>query len=70
MAITPPDPPVAYKMIQKLEDWGYHVSDDDSDKELHRVFMGDTYPDVEESQFQAIRITAPSTGRLAIDELI
>lgn len=70
MAITPPDPPNAFKMIQKLEDWGYNVYDDDSDKFLHHVIMGDTYPDVEESQFQTIRITAPSTGRQVIAELI
>lgn len=71
-AITPPDPPIAYKVIQKLEDWGYHVYDDDDDDDdeyLRRIYVGDTYPDVKESQFQAIRITAPSTG-LVIDELI
>lgn len=70
IAITPPDPPVSFKVIQKLDDWEYNVHDDNSDEDLHRVIVGDTYPDVDVSEFQAIHITTPSAGRLLIDELI
>lgn len=69
-AITPPDPPIEFKTIQKLEDWGYNVYDDDEDEDLHRVIVGDTYTDVGVSQFQAVRIPAPSTDRLLLDEFI
>lgn len=69
-AITPPNPPLAYKTIQKLEDWAYEVYDDDSNKEVNGYMVQDTYPDVEESQFQTIVIHAPSFGPDTIDELI
>lgn len=69
MSITPPNPPGAYKVIQKLEDWGYNVFDDDSDDELNQILVQVTYADVE-SQYQAIRITVPSVSREVIDEFI
>jgi len=69
MSITPPHPPDAYKVIQKLEDWGYQVLDDDSDEDMNQILLEPQYPDVG-SQFQAIRITVPSIGLGVVDEFI
>lgn len=69
MSFTPPNPPGAYKVIQKLEDWGYHVFDDGSDDELTQILVTITYADAE-SQYQAIRITVPSISQQVIDEFI
>lgn len=70
MAIAAPRPPDTYKEIQNLEDWGYTVYDDDSDKEAHDIVIRDTYPGVEESQHQAIRIFVPSLSQRVVDEFI
>lgn len=67
--ITPPNPSGAFKVIQKLEDWGYHVVDDDSDDELNQLLVAISYADVE-SQYQAIRITVPSISQRVVDVFI
>ncbi|POS81067.1 hypothetical protein DHEL01_v200534 [Diaporthe helianthi] len=69
MSITPPGPPDAYKVIQKLGDWGYQVIDVDSNYETHQVPVASTYPDAV-SNFRVVRIIVPSISQRVVTEVI
>lgn len=69
MSITPPDPPDAYKVMQKLEDWGYQVVNGETDYETHQVPVTHTYPDAV-SNLHVVRAIVPSISQRVVDEFI
>lgn len=60
--------PDGSKVVQRLEDWGYEVSDFMED--FHKDYITETYPLIQEDEYHAIRVTAPSVTRESIDELL
>lgn len=61
--------PDGSKAVQRLEDWGYEVSDF-VDEDYYEHLIQDSYPIIDEDEFHALRVTVPSVGPKAIDKLI
>ncbi|KAG6354613.1 hypothetical protein INS49_004631 [Diaporthe citri] len=60
--------PDGSKAIQRLEDWGYDVTDLDISSEIHTEL--EEYPILDPSEFRVCRIGAPSVTNGTVDELL